>query len=143
MTAGSIVVPDASVLLKWVLPGKDEADVDIALALRDAIVGERVGCLLPSLWLFEVANTIGRRYPDDAPTMLGGMMALRLQEHRPTDAWVRRGLELARRYEVAFYDASYHATALVCGGTFVTADERYVTKVNGAGAVVRLRDWSA
>ena len=36
--ATAVVVPDASVILKWVLPPADEADVDRALALRDAIV---------------------------------------------------------------------------------------------------------
>ena len=35
-----IVTPDASVLLKWVLPSDDEQDGDTALSLRDeALVG--------------------------------------------------------------------------------------------------------
>ena len=41
-----IVTPDASVILKWVLPGDDEPDTDAALALRD----ER--WLGPLIWLF-------------------------------------------------------------------------------------------
>ncbi|MCY3810012.1 MAG: hypothetical protein OXG58_11425 [Gemmatimonadetes bacterium] len=32
-----IVTPDASVLLKWVLPGDDEQDTDAALGLRDGV----------------------------------------------------------------------------------------------------------
>ena len=35
--ARAMVIPDASVILKWVLPPADEADVTRALALRDAI----------------------------------------------------------------------------------------------------------
>jgi hypothetical protein len=46
-----LVVPDASVLLKWVLPSEDEADADKALLLRAAIRDEAVHALLPALWL--------------------------------------------------------------------------------------------
>ena len=58
-----LVVPDASVLLKWVLPSDDEPDADKALLLRAAIVNEAVRALLPALWLYEVGNTIARRFP--------------------------------------------------------------------------------
>ena len=37
-----IVVPDASVLLKWVLPDDDERDTDAALALRDEAANNAV-----------------------------------------------------------------------------------------------------
>jgi len=52
-----LVVPDASVLLKWVLPSDDEPDADKALVLRAAIVDEAVRALLPALWLLR-----GRQY---------------------------------------------------------------------------------
>jgi hypothetical protein len=45
-----LVVPDASVLLKWVLPSEDEPDADKALLLRAAIQDEAVHALLPALW---------------------------------------------------------------------------------------------
>ena len=48
-----LVVPDASVILKWVLPSDDEPDADQALALRDAILGEDIRALVPALWLYE------------------------------------------------------------------------------------------
>ena len=37
-----VVVPDASVILKWVLPPATEPDVRRALALRDAIAAGNV-----------------------------------------------------------------------------------------------------
>ncbi len=46
-----LVVPDASVILKWVLPSDDEPDADKALVLRDAILEEDVRALVPALWL--------------------------------------------------------------------------------------------
>ena len=43
-----LVVPDASVLLKWVLPSNDEPDADQALLLRNAILDEDVDALVPA-----------------------------------------------------------------------------------------------
>ena len=57
-----LVVPDASVLLKWVLPCDTEPDADKALLLRAAIQDEAVDALLPALWLYEAGNTIARRF---------------------------------------------------------------------------------
>jgi len=51
-----LVVPDASVLLKWVLPSDEEPDADRALLLRTAIVEEAVRSLVPGVWLYEVAD---------------------------------------------------------------------------------------
>ena len=44
-----LVVPDASVLLKWVLPSNDEPDADKALLLRSAIVDESVRAVIPPI----------------------------------------------------------------------------------------------
>lgn len=50
-------------------------------------------------------------------------------------------LELTDCYPVSFYDAAYHATALVHRGVFVTADQRYVSNAMPHGAVVTLGEW--
>jgi predicted nucleic acid-binding protein len=52
-------------------------------------------------------------------------------------------LDLTKAYAVSFYDAAYHATALVHGGVFVTADERYAKRTSASGAVVMLEDWTS
>ncbi|HEY1900610.1 MAG TPA: type II toxin-antitoxin system VapC family toxin [Steroidobacteraceae bacterium] len=57
-----IVVPDASVILKWALPAGTEPDADQALLLRKAICDDLVRAIVPSLWLYEVGNTVGRRF---------------------------------------------------------------------------------
>ena len=44
-----IVVPDASVILKWVLPSADEPDAAQAHLVRAAVLEERVRVLVPSL----------------------------------------------------------------------------------------------
>src|SRR4051812_27849222 len=89
-----LVVPDASVLLKWVLPCDTEPDADKALLLRAAIQDEVVDALLPALWLYEVGNTIARRFPMHASSWLSALMKFGLEEASPSQVWLAKTLEL-------------------------------------------------
>jgi predicted nucleic acid-binding protein len=139
--ATPLVVPDASVLLKWVLPSDDEDDADRALLLRTAILDETVRALLPSLWLYEVGNTVARRFPAQASSWLSALMKFGIEEVPPSTPWLAKTLELTSRHDVTFYDAAYHSIALIHGGLFVTADSRYVSRVAESGSVVSLGEW--
>lgn len=137
-----VVVPDASVILKWVLPADDEPDSDRATLLRDAIVAGAVSAVVPSLWWFEIGNTLGRRFPAQASDWISALIKFGLDEAPCSPAWLERTLALMRRYDVTFYDASYHALALVLDGVFVTADVRYASRAAPEGAVVALGAWT-
>src|SRR5450756_1849199 len=104
-----LVVPDASVLLKWVLPSSDEPDADKALLLRAAIVDEAVRALVPALWLYEVGNTVARRFQAQASGWLSALMKFGLEEAPPSTPWLAKTLELTSRHDVTFYDAAYHS----------------------------------
>ncbi|MBV9082755.1 MAG: type II toxin-antitoxin system VapC family toxin [Acidobacteriaceae bacterium] len=108
-----VVVPDASVLLEWVLPCHDEPNADNARLLRVAIQDEAVHALVPALWLYEVGKTIARRFPLHASSWLSALMKFGLEEASTTQAWLPKLLELTRRYEVSFYPAAYHALAFI------------------------------
>ena len=136
-----IVTPDASVLLKWVLPGDDEQDTDAALALRDEAVAGILDLVVPQLWIYEVGNTLARRFPNDAGELLASLVDFGLTEARLDSKWRIRAVSLSVTYGVAFYDAAYHAVALGLGGVFVTADERYVRRASRAGGISSLRLW--
>jgi predicted nucleic acid-binding protein len=136
-----IVTPDASVILKWILPGDNEQDTDAALALRDEAVAGTLDLVAPQLWIYEVGNTLARRFPDDAGELLASLADFGLTEARLDARWRMRAVSLAVTYGVAFYDAAYHAVALRLGGVFVTADERYVRRASGAGGISSLRRW--
>ena len=138
-----IVPPDASVLLKWVLPLDDEEDGDAALSLRDEAVSGTVELVVPQLWLYEVGDTLARRFPDQAGELLASLTDFGLTEARLDLRWRTQAVSLAVTYEVAFYNAAYHAVALVHGGVFVTADERYVARASQAGSVSTLGQWRA
>jgi len=136
-----VVVPDASVLLKWVLPGPEEADREAALQLRDQAARGEVTLKVPSLWLYEVGNTLARRFPDEAATLLEVLVAFELEEGVTAEAWHHRAIDLVRDHQVTFYDAAYHALALLEDGIFVTADARYVRRVAAVGGVQLLHEY--
>jgi predicted nucleic acid-binding protein len=136
-----LVVPDASVLLRWVLPSDDEPDADKALLLRAAILDDAVHALLPPLWLYEVGDTVARRFPTHASGWLYALMKFGIEEAPPSPLWLAKILELTSRYEVSFYDSAYHAFALIHNGLFVTADTRYVNRVTESESVIALSDW--
>ena len=136
-----LVVLDASVLLKWVLPSNEDPDADKALILRKAIVDGDVRALLPSLWFYEVSNTVARRFPTHAYGWMSALMKFGLKEVPPSHRWLEKALELTERYEVSFYDAAYHSLAIIHDGLFVTADTRYATRVAEARSVVALSEW--
>jgi len=137
-----IVVPDASVILKWVLPADDELDVAQARLLREAIADENVKALVPAQWLYEVGNTLTRRFPAEASGLLTALMKFDLQGFAPSRRWMETAVDLVCRHGVTFYDAAYHAIALIHRGNFVTADVRYANRVGEVGSIVLLRDWS-
>jgi len=137
-----VVVPDASVILKWVLPSEDEPDLERAIVLRDAIVTGDVHARVPALWLYEVGNTLARRFPDRAERALDVLLRFDLITAPRSQRWLRVVLELTDRYGVTFYDASYHAHAVTRRGMFVTADEKYIASAGAAGNIIRLADWS-
>ncbi len=141
--AAPLVVPDASVLLKWVLPSDDEPDADKALLLRTAILNDAVRAIVPALWLYEVSNTVARRFPAHASAWLTSLRKFGLTEAAPSEAWLAAALELTRTYEVPFYDAAYHALAITQKGVFVTADVRYVNRMAGEGTIGALSEWKA
>lgn len=58
-----IVIPDASVILKWVLEKDDEPGYAQALKLQDAILADDVEIRVPTLWRYEVGNVLGLKNP--------------------------------------------------------------------------------
>ncbi len=136
-----LVVPDASVILKWVLRSEDEPDVVRAIALRDAILSGDVEARVPTLWLYEVGNTLARRFPEQAEHVLDVLSRFNLVSAPRTTRWMKVALDLTNQYGVTFYDAAYHAHAITRGGNFVTADERYIGRAGAAGFIVRLGEW--
>ena len=138
--AGDVLVPDASVLLKWVLRTEDEADRERALDLKGAWVEDACQLLVPTLWVFEVGNVLGLKQSAAAAPLLRALLDLGIPEE-PPHGYLESIVGLMRDHAVTFYDASYHALAIHHGGTMVTADDAYVRRACGAGHLALLHDW--
>jgi predicted nucleic acid-binding protein len=134
-----LLVPDASVILKWVLK-TDEADTEKALSLLSSWVAGEVEILLPSLWVYDVGNIIGRKNPQRSGEIMTLLLGYRFPEAKTDAPLVAAILEIMRTCNVTFYDAAYHAVAMGAGGSFVTADEVYFRKTGGVGQVILLGD---
>ena len=140
--SAAVVVPDASVLLKWILRSDDEPDADRALALKTAWMDDACELVVPTLWVFEVGNVLGLKQPAAAVSLLQAMLDLGIHEEAP-HGYGAAILSLMREYKVTFYDAAYHALAIRHRGTMLTADRAYVRKAARAGHVTLLNDWRA
>jgi len=137
------IIPDASVLLKWVLPPANEHHVEQAIAIRDGLLGGKIRLLVPALWYYEVGNTLSRKYPNYADALLSSLINMDMESPPPDQATQTATVQLVSRFQVTFYDAAYHALAIKQNGVFVTADEKYLQKVASVGHILHLKDWTS
>ena len=136
-----IIVPDASVLLKWAFRSPDESDKDNAIAFLNAWLDGKVDIILPKLWSFEVGNVLMLKNIDMAIEIMEIFMGYNFMEYDMTIELCKETFKLMQKYKVTFYDAVYHAVAILHKGILLTADESYWKKVRDAKHIVRLKDW--
>ncbi len=140
MITSNLYVPDASVILKWVFDTPEETDRDVAIALLNSWVVGECDFVLPSLWLYEVGNIIGRNIPDKAAIVMELLIDYRISEAPINSLIANRTLAIMSDCSVTFYDAVYHAIALERRGTLVTADAAYMKKAGKLGNAILLTD---
>ena len=100
MVENKRIIPDASVILKWVLPPDHEADFQQAWAIREAYIQQKIGFLVPTLWIYEVGNLLGRKYPDEATEMLNTLESFNMNVIPPYPGWRQQALSLMKQYQV-------------------------------------------
>jgi predicted nucleic acid-binding protein len=140
--SGTVLVPDASVLLKWILRSANEPDRDRALDLKTAWKEDACELAVPTLWVCGVGNILGLKHPAAAASLLQAMLDLGIREEA-LRGYAAAILSLMRTHTVTSYDAAYHALAIRHHGTMITADRAYVRKAPSAGHVTLLNDWQA
>jgi predicted nucleic acid-binding protein len=141
MATPNLYITDASVILKWVFNTPKEVDSDAALILLNSWVNGDCELVLPSLWLYEVGNIVGRNIPDKAAEFMEMLIEYRIEEAPVTALIAQRTLSIMADCGVTFYDAVYHAIALERKGTLVTADAAYLKKAGKLGNAVLLADF--
>ena len=137
-----IVVPDASVLLKWVLERDSEPDHRQAIQLQQALLDEVVEIRLPTLWRYEVGNVLGLKKPTAATELMSALLAYEFEEVPLRTEYNLAVLEHMHEVRhVTFYDSAYHVLALHTKGLYLTADRAYVKRAKRKGHLALLSEW--
>jgi predicted nucleic acid-binding protein len=137
-----IVVPDVSVILKWVLEKDSEAGYTKALKLQEALLAEAIEIRMPTLWRYEAGNVLGMKKPKMASKLMSVLLAYEFDEV-PLRAEYALDI-LAHMGEVSgvtFYDSAYHVLALRTKGLYLTADAAYVKRAKRKGHIELLDKW--
>ncbi|MDP3090209.1 MAG: type II toxin-antitoxin system VapC family toxin [Nitrospira sp.] len=137
-----IVVPDASVILKWVLEKENEPDQAQSRRLQDAVLADRVEIKLPALWRYEVGNVLGLKQPTLAMELMSALLAYDFEEVPLEAEYAFATLEHMREVKgVTFYDSAYHVLAMRTKGLYLTADAAYVKRAKRKGHIALLSEW--
>lgn len=137
-----IVVPDASVLLKWVLEKEEPASYRQALHLQAAFLAEEVELQVPTLWRYEVGNVLGLKQSRLAGDLMKALLAFELEEVPFQHDYTLEVLSHMQEITwVTFYDSAYHVLARRIQGMYVTADAAYVKRAKRKGHVTLLSHW--
>ena len=137
-----IVVPDASVILKWVLEREDEPGHPQAVKLEAALLAEQVEIQVPTLWRYEIGNVLGLKQPRMATELMRALLAYEFEEiPLRTDYALEVLAHMKDVTGVTFYDSAYHVLAVRTKGLSLTADTAYVKRAKRKGHVALLADW--
>lgn len=137
-----IVIPDASVLLKWVLEKEGEADQEQAVALQEAFLAETIEIRLPTLWRYEVGNVLGLKTPGMASDLMSALLAFEFEEVPLRAEFALAVMDHMQQIKgVTFYDSAYHVLALRTKGVYLTADRAYFNRAKRKGHVELLSKW--
>ena len=132
----SLLVVDASVALKWVIP---EAGSILALALR-----REHRFTAPDLLIAECANVLWKQVRREFLTHQQAFAAAELLARadidlKPMQPLLEAATRIAINLNHPAYDCFYLALAAAEGCPFATADERLVRKVETAGGGPEIR----
>lgn len=129
--------------MSWLLPGGRPAGRAYAAKVLEAMKQARTSARVPATWGLEVANVIARAEAKGLLTeaqseaFLELLQALGIGADPATFTWALSDtLQLARRYRLSSYDASYLELALREGLALATLDED-LHKAAGKAGVTR------
>ena len=138
------VVVDASVAVKWLLPTQpEEADVDQALQLLQAIRNQERLLLQPPHFLAELIGVIVRLAPDYAEPLFAAVKQMDIA-CADSEVVYLTALRMSNALNHHLFDTLYHAAALSApDAVLITADAGYYRKAHGMGKILLLQDYQS
>lgn len=128
----SKVVLDASVILKTILPNEDESEKETALNLFQKYSQGSIDIFVPDFCTYEIGNTLARKLaPNKAALGFKFFLAQKFKVATFSKSQLLEIIAFCPKYNVSFYDASYHLLARFVDSVFITADKKYFEKFKG------------
>ncbi len=139
------VVLDSCVFNKLFL---QEIDRHQAIDLIDKLTAQNYKIIVPNLFLYEVLSIAKiNGFPTrQIYALILKFQELGLQLLELDKSCIEKALEICEFGHLksgfpSFYDASYHALAIIHNCYFITADKRHFNKTLSLGNIVLLNDW--
>lgn len=139
------VVLDSCVFSKLFLQETDRQD---AIELISYFSQNQYKILVPSLFLYEVMSIAGASQYSllKVHGLINQFKRVNLEVIEVGEDVIIQAIEIANSGHKksgfpSFYDASYHALAIINKCQFITADKRHVVKAKNFGYVTLLSDW--
>ena len=123
-----MVVVDTSVVYKWFSPENEELLSEALTLLKNSAT-----LIAPDLIIYELANSWATKTKlknSQIKIFLKDFEEAEIKIEPVSFELVRRAIDFSRKYHVSVYDATYAVLAAEKGCNFVTADSKFVAKVN-------------
>ncbi len=133
-------VLDNSVVMRWLFGDGEQAAIEYSNYILDLLAQEENGAIVPCIWALEVGNVIVRAESRGLLPEARSAAFLGILQNMPIDIDTRSNqqvlgdtLQLARRYKLSTYDASYLELALREGLALATNDDALRKALASAG----------
>jgi predicted nucleic acid-binding protein len=135
------VVVDASVIVKWLLPDREEEEnAGEALQVLQLIKASRLEVHQPPHWLAEAAAVVTRLCSDTAMDDIEDLCEMDFEILDSREVYLK-ACDLSFTLNHHLFDTLYHAVALnLPDAVLITADERYYRKAESVGHIVLLEN---
>lgn len=116
------VIPDSSVMVKWLNKDKEDNLEQSSKLLEEALDG-KIELLAPELARYEVGNVLlktKKLTPQEASISLGTAYAIPVTFVSETEDLAKQTFELAYKHSLTYYDAAFLSLAKQYDATVVT-----------------------
>ena len=137
------IVIDASAVIKWLLNGDPgEQDVAKAEAILALLTAGDAQAFQPLHWKVEALSVVARRAPEKIGEAFKLLFETPVETVDGFEANVKAA-EIAASLNHHMFDTLYHAVALQCDATLITADEAYFAKAYRRGSIKLLANFTS
>lgn len=133
-------VLDNSVVMRWLFGDGEQTAIEYSNHILDLLAQEENGAIVPCIWALEVGNVIVRAESRGLLLEARSAAFLGILQNMPINIDARSNqqalgdtLQLARRYKLSTYDASYLELALREGLALATNDDALRKALASAG----------